>query len=178
MASYQKIALYILFDLMERDLIDAIRRYSGGEPRLTDDETSKAERNLRSRSHSRLDPKDPFDQLYGLDLGEKYAVLLRHKSKMDESSRSYYTELNNKLGEVIGTRNSVMHGRPLTVNEYSIGFAFAQNLLSNDRRWPLIAKSYYQYSKSPESLVSKGLWAFLMKKFKTAYSIISYARLR
>lgn len=157
MASYQRIALFILFDSLERDLVNAIRRFFSGEIKLTKEESEKAERNLRARTDSRLNPDDPFDQLYGLDLGEKYQVLLRGKKDMDENSRSYYLDLAGRLAASIPVRNAIMHGRPLTVNEYSVGLAFAQSLLSARSRWPELAKTYFQYSKSPETLVSQSV---------------------
>ena len=137
--------------------MSATRHFSGGEISLTEAEQDKAQKNLRSRGDSRLYSGDPFDQLYGLDLGDKYQVLLRHKDKMDESSKSYYVELQGRVSASIPVRNAIMHGRPLTVNEYSIGFAFAQTFLSARSRWPELARTYFQYSKSPETLVSQSV---------------------
>lgn len=157
MASYQKIALFVLFDSIEQDLVKAIRTVSGGEPNLTAEEAAKAARNVGARSDSRLDPASPSDQLYGLDLYEKYQVLMRHKGRMDESTKQYYASIEQTLQSVLPVRNTVMHGRPLTVTQYGLGFAFAQSLLSRKTRWPLLAESYFQYSKEPEALVARSI---------------------
>jgi hypothetical protein len=170
LASYQKIALFILFDSLERDLVNAIRHFAGDDINLSPAEREKAQKNLKSRSETRLDPDDPFDQLYSLDLAEKFQVLLRHKDKMDANSKAYYTSLNGHLTSSISVRNAVMHGRPLTVNEYSVGFAFAQTLLSARSRWPELARTYFQYSKSPEILVSQSIQFLDEEFYETALS--------
>jgi tetratricopeptide (TPR) repeat protein/cold shock CspA family protein len=156
-ASYQRIALFILFDSLERDLVNTIRQICGDTVNLTPDEQLKAQKNLRARSDTRLDPEDSYDQLYGLDLGDKLQVLLRHKSLMDDGTKFYYVELADRISGSIPVRNAIMHGRPLTINEYSIGFAFAQSLLSARSRWPELTKTYLQYSKSPETLVAQSV---------------------
>lgn len=157
MASYQKIALFVLFDSIEQDLVHTIRTLSAGEPNLTADETEKATRNIGARSDSRLDPKSPSDQLYGLDLFEKYHVLMRHKDQMDHATKQYYSSIEQSLRSALPVRNTVMHGRPLTVTQYGMGFSFAQSLLLRKKRWPLLASSYFQYSKEPEALVAKSI---------------------
>ncbi len=89
---------------------------------------------------------------------------------MDDNSKAYYTSLNGHLSSSIPVRNAVMHGRPLTVNEYSVGFAFAQSLLSARSRWPELARTYFQYSKSPETLVSQSIEFLDEEYYETALS--------
>lgn len=50
MATLQRVALYILFDALERDLVEHIRKATQGRSNfLTDDERSKARKIAESR---------------------------------------------------------------------------------------------------------------------------------
>jgi LuxR family transcriptional regulator, glucitol operon activator len=154
MASYHRIALYVLFDSIEQDLVDQIRNIAIGDLKLTDDEVASARRVLGARDDSRLNPDDSFDQLLGLDIGTKYQVLLRHKGNLSPDIRAYFSSLTKAFQRIIPVRNAVMHGRPLTVQEYSLGFAFAQQLLECKNRWPHLAKQYVEFTKNPSGLVA------------------------
>lgn len=147
--SYQRLALFVFFDALERDLVGVIRSVAGDDDVLTDEERKSANIALSRQLASPLDPSSPYDQLLGLDLGTKFQVLMRLKAKLDTASGEYYRKLQPAIERNIVVRNAVMHGRPLTIEEYASGFAFAQELRKQPKRWPQFYKDYIEYAKAP-----------------------------
>jgi len=90
-------------------------------------------------------------------MSEKYDVILRHKADISDSDRTYFSSRATAFKSIIPVRNSVMHARPLTIDEYSRGFAFAQNLLKSKSYWPVLAENYFRFSKDPSSFTSKSI---------------------
>lgn len=160
MASYQRVALFIFFDAIERDLVDRIRHACGLDCSdiLTLQEREKARLRLHARDGD-LEHTD-HDLLHGLDLGDKYAILLRHKARLDQSSAEYYTKYRSAFERAVPIRNSTMHGRPLTTEEYSLGFSIAHDFLSSPSYWPTLFSAYKEYGHNPDALlkVSVALW--------------------
>ncbi|MEG8052558.1 hypothetical protein QP185_03520 [Sphingomonas aerolata] len=144
MASYQRVALFILFDAIETDLIAHIRSASGNDIVLTETELDKAKGRLLSKAVQVLDSDSPFDLLYGLDLHEKYQVLMRNKDGLQTDVRDYFQSLAGIIQRSISVRNDVMHGRPLTVDEHIFAFSFAQTLVSRARLLADIGKGIYR----------------------------------
>lgn len=157
MSSYQRIALYILFDNIESDLVFNIREFSHEENILTEDEKIKSLQRLSRREDCGYNLSDDRDLIYGLDLGEKYNVLLRYKKNMSHFQESYFLSLKTLFDKCIPIRNHIMHGRPLTINEYSIALEFAECLIKKPDIWRNLNKVYLEYSKNPESLVTKSV---------------------
>ena len=159
MASYQRVALYVLFDAMERDLVQRIRllQSSKAEPLLTHDERQKATARLQRRDSPFAISDDEQDLLHGLDLGDKLAVVLRNKTALDQSAREYYQGKRQWLERAIPIRNSVMHGRPLTTDDYATAFALANDLLKSPAYWPELSLTYRKYASDPESFVTTSL---------------------
>jgi LuxR family transcriptional regulator, glucitol operon activator len=155
MASYQRVALYIFFDAIERDLVSRIRAICSttNDSVLTPDERQKAATRLQGRQ-SDLATGDDFDLLHGLDIGDKYAVLLRHKDKLDLSSREYYISKSQSFSKAIPIRNATMHGRPLTTEEYSLGFSLANEFLASPAYWPDLHATYRLYNDDPKTFLS------------------------
>ncbi|WP_152555439.1 NB-ARC domain-containing protein [Sphingomonas sp. FUKUSWIS1] len=160
MASYQRVALFIFFDAIERDLVARIRSACGFDcpDILTINERGKARLRLQSRNEE-TDGGD-HDLLHGLDLGDKYSILLRHKARLDGISAEYYLSKRNLFERAIPVRNATMHGRPLTTDEYSIGFSLAHEFLSAPGYWPTLFATYKEYGQNPDALlsVSVKLW--------------------
>jgi Tfp pilus assembly protein PilF/cold shock CspA family protein len=157
MASFQKIALFVLFDSIESDLVLHLRDHVGKGAILTEEEAAKAKRILSRQPDVRLDPDDPLDMIHGLDLGQKFELLLRHKSSLPAALSTYFNSVRANVLSSIPVRNAVMHGRPLTIDEYSMGFALAQTLLSKPAYWPTLAKTYAAYSARPEALTTRAI---------------------
>lgn len=157
MATYQRLALFILFDALELDLVAVIRSISNAENILTAEEEAKAKVALLRQTSNALDPMSPYDQLLGLDIGTKFQVLMRLRDKLDAAAANYYKDLAPSFDRIIPVRNAVMHGRPLTIEEYAIGFGLAQTLLSKAARWPNLHRTYSEYSRSPESFASRSI---------------------
>lgn len=157
MASYQRVALFLLFDSIEQDLVRHVRTAVGGDIVLTDDERTKASRRILSRSDAHYDAESEIDLLQGLDIAEKYDVLMRHKNGLGEAERNYFTSLSQNFKSVVPVRNSVMHARPLTIEEYSRGFSFAQSLLKSRSYWPVLSENYLSFSKDPTSFTSRSI---------------------
>ncbi|MBO9510295.1 hypothetical protein [Erythrobacter sp. A6_0] len=157
MPSLQRIALYVLFDSIENDLVESLRAIPPDELNLTDNEMQKAKSILIRRLEGNLDPDDPFDLVYGLDLGQKYDILLRNSSNLREDYVPYLKSIRDDIGQALPVRNAIMHGRPLTIDEYSLGFSFAQDLLRRPGFWPILSRSYSEYNQNPERVWSKSI---------------------
>jgi tetratricopeptide (TPR) repeat protein len=160
MASYQRVALFIFFDAIETDLVARIRSACGMDcvEILTTQEREKAKLRLQTRGGD-VSGGD-YDLLHGLDLGDKYSILLRHKDRLDQVSAEYYLANRHTFEKAIPIRNSTMHGRPLTTEEYSVGFSVAHEFLSAPSYWPTLFSTYKQYGQNPDALlsVSISLW--------------------
>lgn len=157
LASYQRIALFILFDSIESDLIQHVRSAAGSQLILTPEETDKARARLSRKAGVLLDADNPFDLIYGLDLAEKFQLLLRNRAGLEASAADYFRSITNQVERSIRVRNDVMHGRPLTVDEHIFAFSFAQSLLSRGGYWPTLKKAYTDYAESPTAFVQKSI---------------------
>ncbi|MBL1436717.1 MAG: hypothetical protein COB08_011045 [Rhodobacteraceae bacterium] len=158
MPSLQKIALYIFFDAIERDLISKIRdlNYGNETLSLTHKEIETARKNLLQRDYSH-DLEDQFELLEGLNLGEKFDILLRGKAKMDVSCLAHYKEVKPLFGQCIGVRNTVMHGRPLTIDEYAKAFALTNKLKLSPAYWPELCRNLEVYTANPSLIAEKAV---------------------
>jgi LuxR family transcriptional regulator, glucitol operon activator len=160
MASYQRVALFIFFDAIERDLVSRIRSAYGLEDAeiLSPEEREKSKLRLKTRGDDVSG--DDYDLLHGLDLGDKYSILLRNKNRLDHASYEYYINNKKAFEKAIPIRNSTMHGRPLTTEEYSVGFSIAHDFLSAPSYWPTLFSTYKEYGQDPAALlsVSVALW--------------------
>lgn len=154
MASYQRIALFVVFDSIERDLITNIRQLvprSSGQL-LTEDEAKRAQDRIRRRGRDNLyDMRDPFDLLHGLDLGDKYDILMRSKAVLASGDAAYFSKLKTRFDRAAAVRADVMHGRPLTVGDYSFGFAFANELLKTPRYWLELSAHSRRSTRNPNT---------------------------
>jgi LuxR family glucitol operon transcriptional activator len=157
LASYQRIALFILFDSIESDLIQHIRHIAGANPGLTAEESDKARTRLLRKAGILLDPDNPYDLVYGLDLLEKFQVLMRNKAGLDAQALDYFKSISSQVARSIGVRNDIMHGRPLTVDEHIFAFSFAQGLLSKGGYWPNLRQAYLEYANSPTAFVQRSI---------------------
>lgn len=157
MVSYQRLALFVIFDSLERDLVAVIRSVSQDEDILTQDEQKSAQVALSRQPQIVLDSNASFDQILGLDIGTKYQVLMRLKDRLDNSVAEYYRKLQLSFEKVVPVRNAVMHGRPLTIEEYAIGLAFSQDLLRRPKLWPNLQRDYIEYARAPDQFASKAV---------------------
>lgn len=153
----QDVALFLLFTSIEKDLVEHIRRFSDGAPRLTADELEKARQRMSLRRGGESDSDDACDLLFGLDIGEKFDALRRHKDKMDYSTRAYFDGLANIFQRIIPVRNSVMHGRPLLIDEQVLALSLANRLSSTSSLWPNLKSAQESYTKDPVSFLSNSI---------------------
>jgi cold shock CspA family protein/tetratricopeptide (TPR) repeat protein len=162
MASIQRIALFVFFDSVESDLVTAIRAipFDSDEILLTDDEREKARIRLE-RNSLLLQTSDDGALLHGLDIGDKYSVLMRHLGKLPKSAKDYYKSVKKNFDRAIPVRNAVMHGRPLTVTQHTQAFAFASDLVKAAGYWPILAKSFSDYNRDPEGIVKSAQISFI-----------------
>lgn len=143
---------------MENDLIQKTREFSVDSEIaiLTPPERKKAQDNLSRRPQTRsLD--DELELLHGLDLGDKFNILMRLKSKMSQGAKSHYLEIKKHFDKIVPVRNTVMHGRPLTFDDYSKAFLFTELLLQKKEYWPNLYKSYENYKSNPQSIVETSI---------------------
>jgi LuxR family glucitol operon transcriptional activator len=158
MSSYQRVALFILFDSLERDLVERIRALPlDDSPFLTSDERGRATLRLERREGVIVDKTDDLSLLPGLDLGEKYQVLMRNKGLLDLAALNYYSSLHSQLDRAIPTRNAVMHGRPLTTTEFALGFSLANDFVKHPVYWPHLAETFETYNKDPEQFIRSSI---------------------
>lgn len=152
MSTYPRVALFIFFDAVERDITDQIRALPIADDVivLSLDEVSKASSRLERREGVSVDPADHLSLLPGLDLGEKYAVLMRHRNLLNLSAKNYYESKLAIFETSIPVRNAVMHGRPLTTTEFSLGISVANELVSAPDYWPNLASALRKYDSDPE----------------------------
>jgi LuxR family glucitol operon transcriptional activator len=158
MASLQKIALYVFFDSIEQDLVNTIRKLmaADGKLLLTEAERNKARISLSSRALDR-EFDDDVDLVQGLDLGEKFDILMRHKDWMSDALKSHYTKVKKLFDQCITVRNTVMHGRPLTIDDYAKAFALTSELLKSPSYWPVLRSNHLTYTEKPQSLVEQAI---------------------
>lgn len=158
MATYQRVALFILFDSMETDLISHLRAVSiSSEALLTQEEREKALPRLQRRESAVFDPHDDFELVNGLDLGDKFHVLLRHRDKLSTSVADYFLKLNGDIQKIVSIRNATMHGRPLTTTEYATGFAAAESFIKRPLLWPSLNESYRRYASDPHAFLDRSV---------------------
>src|SRR5579883_887163 len=163
MASYQRIALYVVFDSLERDLVEYIRRsiQVSCEVLLTDDEAKRARERIARRGRDDLYNLDNhYDLLNGLDLADKFDLILRHKDKLSTSEAKYFLSLKKEFDKAAPIRADVMHGRPLTLDDYVSGFAFGNHLNQRSDIWRNLAQSLKDLRENPESVSSKAITIF------------------
>lgn len=156
MASYQRIALYILFDAIEADLTSLIRSAAlpEGSQLLSSDERAKALLRLQNQTELETLRHPDGDLINGLDIGDKLAVLNRCKKNLPQIAQTSISQVNDHLSRSISVRNSVMHGRPLTTNDYSTAFSLAESLFRAPSVWPTLASTYRDFTVNPEKILS------------------------
>jgi LuxR family transcriptional regulator, glucitol operon activator len=71
-----------------------------------------------------------------LDLGDKYNILLRERGQFADTDAKYFLGLKTQFDKAVPIRNDVMHGRPLTVDDYAFGFSFGNLLRKRSDMWP------------------------------------------
>lgn len=160
MASYQRIALYIIFDALERDLIQIIRRslQASGETLLTDEEVRRARDRITRRGRDDLyNLDDQFDLLNGLDLADKFDLIIRNRNELATSDAKYLVSLKRQFDKAAPIRADVMHGRPLTLDDYVVGFAFGDELSKRPDIWTGLATSLTALRKNPDTIISKAM---------------------
>lgn len=159
MASYQRVALFVFFDAIEQDLVARLRLIAPalGDHVLNEEERKRASFRLQKRDDDVSSARSDFDLLHGLDLGDKIAILMRHKAELDDSARAYFMSKRVTLERCIPIRNAVMHGRPLTTEEYSAGFAAANEFLKASAYWPTLSRVYHDFDADPTAFVSASI---------------------
>ena len=159
MSSFQRTALFVFFDAIERDLVERIRNLPLGadDQILTPEQRKKATDRLERREGVVLHRGDDFSLLQGLDLGEKYSVVMRHKSYLDQTALRYYASQLSVFEKAIPVRNAIMHGRPLTTIEFALGFSLASDFLKHPAYWPHLNKIYRRYNNDPEGFIGKSV---------------------
>lgn len=159
MASYQRIALYIFFDAIERDLIRHIRSVDNqiNERFLTDQEREKAEKRMNTKNDSSSGAVSDFDLLHFLDIGDKLALIWRFGDKFDAALWKHLRAKRQALQSSVPIRNALMHGRPLTVSEHASSFALANDLVREKAYWPNLMQNLTEYDKDPEAVTQKSI---------------------
>jgi Tfp pilus assembly protein PilF len=155
MASYQRVALFIFFDALERDLIEHLRRAAQFNEAsiLTEDEREKALQRQRSKS----DGGDGSELFVYLDYGDKISILSRLKNGFEVGFQQHFERKYPSFEKTIPVRNATMHGRPLTTEEYALGFSFAQDLIQSPGYWPTLHSVYVAFARDPEKFLTASI---------------------
>jgi LuxR family glucitol operon transcriptional activator len=156
LASYQRVALYILFDAIEEDLASQIARLPQDAVEIPEEQKKKA---LERAMKKRLGPDEvgQRDLIFHLDLGDKISLLQACRSHMDIGAKDHFSKNYKALEKSVPVRNAVMHGRPLTIDEYALGFAVAGDLLRTPLYWPRLSRDYFEYSSDPQAFVRQAV---------------------
>jgi len=77
---------------------------------------------------------------------------MRSKAVLSSGDATYFTKLKTRFDRAAAVRADVMHGRPPTVDDYSFGFSFANELLKTSRYWPELSTSLKKINEHPEHL--------------------------
>ncbi|MER8394929.1 hypothetical protein NKH10_23920 [Mesorhizobium sp. M1340] len=159
MASQQLVALFILFDACERDLVAQLRtiKLDAGATLLNEEERQRARGRRQRRESASSEGLDDHDLLYDLDIGDKFSVLMRHKAALDEVTRTYYTTQTVTIEKAIPVRNTVMHGRPLTTTEYVTGFSVANELRKTPAYWPVLESAFQKFEEDPQAFLTSAI---------------------
>jgi LuxR family glucitol operon transcriptional activator len=159
MSSYQRIALFIFFDAIEKDLVSHIRSVSPhvDDKILTAEERDKAQKRSERNDDQLSAIKNDFDLLYHLDLGDKLSIINRIKDRFEVGLSRHLSSKSKLLQRSISVRNSVMHGRPLTVEEHANAFALANDLVKSSGYWPILFSEITDYNKDPEGITRKSI---------------------
>ena len=164
MATMQRLTLYGFFDSLENDLINLIRSFADTiqtESLLSVDERAKSKNALKKRGRETVyDLDDDLDLLFGLDIGDKYSVLLRSKSQMDAATEKYFKDLSTSFYKAIPIRNDIMHGRSLTAEDHSFTYSLVSQLLNSAGRWPTLSKFHRDVISNPSSVIAKNYEIF------------------
>jgi LuxR family glucitol operon transcriptional activator len=164
MATIQRLTLYGFFDSLENDLVGLIRQYSdesGTTNLLSPEQRNKSQKVLAKRGRDEVyNLNDDLDLLYGLDIGEKYSILLKSKGEMDQATSAYFRGLNTNFSKAISIRNDVMHGRPLTAEDHSFTYSLVNELLASANRWRHLAKFHRDVTSNPSSVIAKNYEIF------------------
>lgn len=164
MATIQRLTLYGFFDSLENDLVGLVRQYSyksGTTNLLSPEQRSKSHKVLAKRGRDEVyNLNDDLDLLYGLDIGEKYSILLKSKDQMDQATTAYFRGLNTSFNKAIPIRNDVMHGRPLTAEDHSFTYSLVNELLASANRWKHLAKFHRDITSNPSSVIAKNYEIF------------------
>ena len=100
---------------------------------------------------------DHYDLLHGLDLGDKFNLLLRHKRELTGSDATYLNSLKKQFDKAIPIRADIMHGRPLTVDDYIMGYAFGADLAKRSDYWAELSASLSALQNNPEYVLSRAI---------------------
>jgi LuxR family transcriptional regulator, glucitol operon activator len=149
--SWQRNALYTVFDSIERDLVNLMRReLSHLDTWLNESERERARDRLSRRGNdSEYNLEADYDLVWGLDLGDKIQILLRHSAHMQKHLADYLTALSLEFERMVPVRNATMHGRPLTVGAFAEGFQFGDDLSKRPDIWPELHKNYREHRSDP-----------------------------
>jgi len=153
MASYHRAALFVFFDAIESDLKNKIRLLClDNEGILSKAEREKALRRIEDVPFSNADVED-FDLVDRLDLGDKYDIILRWKSKLSAQESKLYSDNNELFKSCISVRNAVMHGRPLTTDEFAKAFALVELLKKSSDYFPDLSAVVSSSEKDPRKFM-------------------------
>jgi tetratricopeptide (TPR) repeat protein/cold shock CspA family protein len=157
MASYQRVALFIIFDALESDLNSHIRGVPLTSLELSDDETQKSQARASKTLGQEVSDIDRYEQIAHLDIGDKFNILMRNRSLLPTATSNYFKNKGPILSEIVPIRNALMHGRPLTTAQFSRGFVIANDFVKSPHIWPNVHRVVREYDRDPQSFLSKSI---------------------
>lgn len=142
---------------MERDILKKILEIQNvNDDILLPAELEKATRRIKHQDMG-YETISLGNILQHLDLGDKLSLLMRQKKYFSHDYSSYISRKEKIISLSIPIRNAVMHGRPLTIEEYAQGFSLATNLSKSPQYWPNLSRSLRKYNEDPESIRSRSI---------------------
>ena len=157
--STARATLYVILDAIERDLRQIIRdhilAYQSINQALTSDELPKAEQRLaRYLEQTDSDPDDPLDAIDFLDLMDAVQILNRGKALLPRDTKNHIASRTRDFQKIVPIRNTVMHFRPLMMEDFPKVCEFANTLVSGNRgEWRILSETLDSLENNPSFLV-------------------------
>ena len=145
--SVQRLTLFAIFDALEKDLrsllLDELLPYHNLDSVLTNHELAKISDRHKTFQESQISNDDDSVALVQyLDFLDTVQIINRNKRKIPSLLAKYFVGITPTLEKCAPIRNSVMHGRPLEIDNFSTICAVANKLSTDtDYNWHHVSET-------------------------------------
>lgn len=156
-ASITRLSLYALISAIEVDLRNTLSTYLSGTGPATAILGEQLFKKIADRSEQEI-PQSAVnasieDLILYCDYGDIIQLAKTHKNRIPESLSIQLKKLDSELTELIGTRNRVMHSRPLDYDDLAKTTELCEHLLSHPSTWPNLKDIKRKLSTEPDYIL-------------------------